>query len=63
MNGNGFADATSPANTGVSGGITDLDNDGLLDGWDNNTASTDPTNGSVLPSNHPDVNNPGGDLD
>ncbi len=63
MNGNGFADATSPANTGVSGGTTDLDNDGLLDGWDNNTASTDPTNGSVLPSNHPDVNNPGGDRD
>lgn len=53
VNGNGFADATSPANTGVSGGTTDVDGDGLYDGWDNNTASSDATNGGLNPSSHP----------
>lgn len=57
--GDGTADAGSPANTGVSGGATDTDGDGLLDGWDNNTSSRDPTNGGLSPSSHPneDVGN------
>ncbi|MEQ9187248.1 MAG: T9SS type A sorting domain-containing protein [Cryomorphaceae bacterium] len=63
MDGDGFADASSPSNTGVSGGSTDVDGDGLLDGFDNNTSSTNPTNGGLTPSSHPDVNNPGGDRD
>lgn len=51
--GDGVADAGSPANTGVSGGGTDTDGDGLLDGFDNNTASRDPTNGGLSPNDHP----------
>jgi hypothetical protein len=61
--GNGVADGSGPSNTGFSGGTTDADNDGLYDGWDNNTSSTDPTNGSLTPSSHPDVVNVGGDRD
>ena len=60
--GNGQADA-GPSNTGFSGGTTDSDNDGLYDGWDNNTSSTDPTNSSLSPSSHPDTVNMGGDRD
>jgi len=61
--GSGDADSGSPANTGVAGGTTDADRDGLYDGWDNNTSSTDPTNGSLTPSSHPDADNPGTDRD
>ena len=56
--GDGIADGTSPANTGLPGGTTDIDNDGLLDGYDNNTASTDPTNGGLEGEDHPDLGNP-----
>ena len=55
---NGLAGSDSPANTGLSGGTVDADNDGLLDGFDNNTASSDPTNGSLQGSSHPGVVNP-----
>ncbi len=43
------------ANTGLSGGLTDADGDGLLDGFDNNTSSMDPTNGSLNAESHPDA--------
>ena len=55
--GNGLADSGSPANTGLSGGTTDADGDGLLDGYDNNTASNDPTNGSLQGTSHPNIAN------
>ncbi len=45
------------SNTGLSGGLTDADGDGLLDGFDNNTASADPTNTSLIPNSHPDATN------
>ncbi|KAA3642577.1 MAG: T9SS C-terminal target domain-containing protein [Bacteroidetes bacterium] len=53
--GDGVADAGSPANTGLPGGTTDVDNDGLLDGYDNNTSSTDPTNSSLQGTSHPNL--------
>jgi hypothetical protein len=53
--GDGVADIDSPANTGVSGGFTDADGDGLLDGFDNNTSSLDPTNGALNPNAHPNA--------
>ncbi len=58
-NGDGIVNgADSPnANTGI-GGLLDIDNDGLLDGFDNNTASTDPTNSGLEPVSHPDQSNP-----
>jgi hypothetical protein len=56
-NGNGSISGVERA-----GGSTDADADGLLDGWDNNTALVNPTNG-MIPTNFPDVNNPGGDRD
>ncbi|MEX2596037.1 MAG: hypothetical protein WEC59_03830, partial [Salibacteraceae bacterium] len=62
MNADGIPDPTSPANTGV-GGVADADEDGLLDGWDNNTALADPTNGGLSPTSHPDAMNPGNDRD
>ena len=43
------------ANTGLAGGSTDADSDGLLDGFDNNTSSWDATNGSLTAESHPDV--------
>jgi len=55
--GDGAADAGSIANTGLPGGTTDIDNDGLLDGFDNNTASSDPTNGGFQGSSYPDLFN------
>jgi large repetitive protein len=48
--GDNLPDAGSPAANGVSGGTTDIDGDGLLDGYDNNTASVDPTNGTTATS-------------
>ena len=56
-NGDGTVDGSdSPnANTGLAGGTTDADADGLLDGFDNNTSSFDPTNGSLTAESHPDV--------
>lgn len=55
-NGDGVVDGNdSPtANTGLSGGTTDVDGDGLLDGFDNNTLTFDATNGSLNPNSHPD---------
>jgi hypothetical protein len=49
-NGDNLPDAGSPANNGISGGLADTDGDGLLDGYDNNTASQDPTNGTTANS-------------
>lgn len=60
---NGSPDAGSPANTGVSDGVTDADNDGLLDGYDNVVGTWDATNGGVTPSSHPDAYDPGGEMD
>ena len=56
-NGDGTVDGSdSPnANTGLAGGSTDADLDGLLDGFDNNTSSWDATNGSLTAESHPDV--------
>lgn len=50
--GDGNADASSPAKDGLYAG-TDVDEDGLDDGFDNNTSSTDATNTFVNPSKHP----------
>ncbi|NCG29868.1 MAG: hypothetical protein GWP27_05285, partial [Bacteroidetes bacterium] len=61
--GNRVADSGSPASSGVSGGTTDSDNDGLYDGWDNNTSSFDATNSGLTPTSYPDVNQVGGDRD
>ncbi len=62
--GNGTADASSPANNGGTGICNaDVDGDGLLDCYDNNTGSDDPTNGSLQPSNHPDVVDSGAEQD
>ncbi|MEQ8908791.1 MAG: hypothetical protein RIC95_06340 [Vicingaceae bacterium] len=55
--GDGVADAGSPANTGFSAGTIDVDGDGLYDGWDNNTSSTDATNGSLQGTSHPNLSN------
>ncbi|MBL4708677.1 MAG: hypothetical protein JKY48_09595, partial [Flavobacteriales bacterium] len=57
--GNRSADVGSPANSGVSGGTTDADGDGLYDGWDNNNASSDPTNTNLQGASHPNVGNTG----
>lgn len=51
-------DDTPSANTGQSGGTTDVDGDGLLDGYDNDTSSPDPTNGGLGPEDHPDTMGP-----
>jgi hypothetical protein len=56
--GDGVADAASPAGSGVPSGTVDADGDGLLDGYDNNTANTDPTNVGLEPVSHPDQSNP-----
>ncbi|MDF2193387.1 T9SS type A sorting domain-containing protein [Paraflavitalea sp. CAU 1676] len=56
-NGNGTIDGAEK-----TGGATDADGDGLLDGYDNNTAAVNPTNGTT-PTSYPDVNNPGGNRD
>lgn len=52
--GNNVPDAGSPAANGISGGTADADADGLLDGYDNNTASTIATNGTV-PTDYPNA--------
>lgn len=56
-NGDGTVDQfdATVANTGVRGGNTDIDKDGLLDGFDNNTSSTDPSNGGLQPNSHPNA--------
>lgn len=54
-----FPDSGSPASTGFAGGTTDGDDDGLYDGWDNNTSSTDPTNTNLQGTSHPNVDVPG----
>lgn len=62
--GDGLPDAGSPASTGINNNTTtDADADGLLDVYDNNTSSKDPTNGGLNPTSHPDVQKPGGDRD
>jgi len=55
-NGDGIVNAsdTPNANTGLFLGV-DIDNDGIDDGFDNNTAVFDPTNSSMTPMLHPDV--------
>ncbi len=50
--GDGLVDAASASNTGMPTGI-DADQDGLDDGYDNNTAAKEPTNGSLSPSSEP----------
>ena len=47
---------SSSANTGRSGGSTDVDGDGLLDGFDNDIdrLNYDPTNGGLNADSHPD---------
>lgn len=50
--GDGSADSASPAKNGTITGA-DIDMDGLDDGFDNNTSSTDPTNSSLQPTSHP----------
>ena len=55
--GNGVAGAGSPANTGVLNS-SDTDGDGLLDGYDNDTDSNDPTNTNLEAISHPGVSNP-----
>ncbi|MDZ4757059.1 MAG: hypothetical protein SGJ10_02820, partial [Bacteroidota bacterium] len=52
--GDNIADAGSNANNGVPTGL-DIDFDGLDDGYDNNTASYNATNGSLTPSSHPNI--------
>ena len=47
------ADAPN-ANTGIAGAV-DVDGDGLLDGFDNNTTSPDPTNTNLTPNSHPNA--------
>ncbi len=53
--------ANSNTKTGIRGGTTDADGDGLLDGYDNNTASPDATNKAgtttVTPLNYPNIDN------
>lgn len=56
--GDNLPDAGSLANNGVPGGTTDADGDGLLDGYDNNTASVDATNGTNANS-YPNLDNTG----
>ena len=62
-NGDGTPDASSLANTGLPGGTTDADGDGLLDGYDNNPSDTDATNSALEPNSHNDVDDPGVDAD
>ncbi len=54
--GDGIPDAGSVANTGFPG-VVDIDNDGLLDGYDNNTGSPDPSNNGLQGASYPDVFN------
>ena len=62
--GDGTADATSPAGNGGTGPCTtDADGDGLLDCYDNNAASADPTNGNIQPATHPNAVDTGADQD
>ena len=53
-NGDGVVDGsdTPVANTGLFSGV-DIDNDGIDDGFDNNTALADPTNSGLIPMLHP----------
>ncbi len=64
-NGDGVVDGsdTPLASTGLAGGTTDIDKDGLLDGFDNNTSNPEATNTSLTPLSHPDVDNVGVDQD
>lgn len=52
LNGDFTADTGSPANLGTPTG-SDIDSDGLDDGYDNNTSSSDPTNSGLQPNSHP----------
>ena len=53
-NGDGVIDGSDApsANTGLFIGV-DVDNDGIDDGYDNNTASFDPSNTGLAPMSHP----------
>jgi hypothetical protein len=56
-NNDNVPDAGSIANLGVPGGSIDVDGDGLLDGYDNNTSSPDPTNGGFEGIDYPNLDN------
>ncbi len=56
--GDGVGDNSSNSNLGQYQG-TDTDQDGLDDGYDNNTASLDPTNTNLTPSSYVDFDNTG----
>ena len=51
--GDNLPNANAATKNGV-GGSTDADGDGLLDGYDNNTAAVNPTNGTT-PTSYPNV--------
>ncbi|MEL6252007.1 MAG: T9SS type A sorting domain-containing protein [Bacteroidota bacterium] len=53
--GDHIADMGSPSGSGESLGV-DVDEDGLDDGFDNNTASWNPSNSGLSPSSHPKYN-------
>lgn len=53
-NGDNIADNGSVSNNGAPTGL-DIDFDGLDDGYDNNTASFNPTNGSLQPTSYPNL--------
>jgi hypothetical protein len=58
-NGDGVVNGADAPNssTGLPGGTADIDGDGLLDGYDNNTVSTDATNTTLTPDSYPDAKN------
>ena len=59
-NGDGLVNGSDAPNAGTGiGGALDADNDGLLDGFDNNTASTDATNTNLNANSHPNVDEAG----
>ncbi len=64
-NGDNIIDAndTPVAFSGMANSTMDADGDGLLDGFDNNNSSYDPTNNSLKPESHNDIDDPGGDRD
>ena len=53
-NNDGTPNANAFTMNGVPNGM-DIDGDGLDDGYDSNTASTDPTNGGTRPLDYPDT--------
>lgn len=64
-NDDGVVDGSDSPNafTGLAGGSADVDSDGLLDGFDNNTGSWDATNNNMNPNSHPDTGGPSSERD